>query len=189
MQEIDKLLNLVPEKYQWRRTTSKKFKKDVFDFFNKPTFKELNCLEIGCAHGHTTLILSKLFKKVYGINNISTEEAKQFCNNNNCENVEFFNQDVYVNGLPNIEADVIMIDAVHTYEAVKMDIHNSLKLKSNYKKHLIFDDTGIEPPVLKAVNDFCDNNILKIITKIGHKPGDFFHRELYSEEGLICIEL
>ena len=144
MNDIESLLKLVPEKFEWRNTTSKKFKYDVYNFFNKDEFKNLSCLEIGCAKGHTTLILSKLFKNVYGIN---------------------------------------------AYEAVTIDILNSLKLRSNNKKYLIFDDTGIEPPVLKAVNDMCHNNVLKIITTIGHKPGDFFHRELYSEEGLICVEL
>ena len=188
MSDIEQLLTLVPEKFEWRNTTSKKFKKDLFNFFNKPEFKTLNCLEIGCANGHTTLILSKMFKKVYGINNISTEKAKAFCNKNGSQNVEFFNQDVYIEGLPDIEADVIMIDAVHTYEAVIIDISNSLKLKSKNKKYLIFDDIGIEPPVLKAVKDYCDSDVLEIITTIGHKPGDFFHRELYNEEGLICKE-
>jgi SAM-dependent methyltransferase len=189
MNDIEILLNLVPEKFEWRNTTSKKFKRDVFNFFNKPEFKELNCLEIGCAKGHTTFILSKIFKKVYGINDISTESAKVFCNNNGSFNVEFFNQDVYAKGLPNVESDVIMIDAIHTYDAVKKDITNALKLKSKNKKYFIFDDTGVEPSVLKAVNSFCEKNILKIVTTIGCVPGDKFHRELYNEEGLICIEL
>lgn len=39
---IDELLNKVPEKYQWRNTTSKKFKYDVYNFFNKPEFKDLS---------------------------------------------------------------------------------------------------------------------------------------------------
>jgi len=186
---IEELLNKVPEKYQYRNTTSKKFKLDIYNFFNKPEFKELNCMEIGCARGHTTLILSKLFKQAYGINDVDTSDAQKFCNSNDSFNVEFFSQDVYTHGLPDLEVDVIMIDAVHTYEAVTIDILNSLKLRSNNKKYLIFDDTGIEPSVLKAVNDMCHNNVLKIITTIGHKPGDFFHRELYSEEGLICVEL
>ena len=189
MNDIESLLKLVPEKFEWRNTTSKKFKYDVYNFFNKDEFKNLSCLEIGCAKGHTTLILSKLFKNVYGINDLCTKDALNFCNENGSHNVKFFNRDVYTQGLPDLEADVIMIDAIHTYEAVTIDILNSLKLRSNNKKYLIFDDTGIEPPVLKAVNDMCHNNVLKIITTRGHKPGDFFHRELYSEEGLICVEL
>ena len=189
MNDIESLLKLVPEKFEWRNTTSKKFKKDVFNFFNKPEFKELNCLEIGCAKGHTTFIFSKLFNKVYGINHMCTNDAKNFCNDNGSFNVEFFNQNVYEKGLPDVEVDVIMIDEVHTYDAVKIDIENSLKLKSKNKKYLIFDDAGIEPSVLNAVQEFCERGILKIITPIGHVPGDYFHRDLYSEEGLICIEL
>jgi hypothetical protein len=186
---IDELLNKVPEKYQWRNTTSKKFKYDVYNFFNKPEFKDLSCLEIGCAKGHTTLILSKLFKKVYGINDICTKDALIFCNQNDSHNVEFFNRNVYTQGLPDIEVDVIMIDAIHTYSAVKTDIKNSLNLKSKNKKYIIFDDTGILPEVLTCVEDHCSSGLLKIVEKIGCVPGDTFHRPLYSHEGLICIEL
>lgn len=186
---IEELLNKVPEKYRYRNTTSKKFKLDIYNFFNKSEFKELSCMEIGCDKGHTTLILSKLFKQVYAINDTDTSDAQKFCNSNGSSNVEFFLQDVYKYGLPDVVVDVIMIDAVHTYEAVKMDIENSLKLRSNNKKYLIFDDTGICPDVLKIVKEKCDLNILQLITPIGCRPGDTFHRPLYSEEGLICIEL
>lgn len=189
MNNIDELLKLVPEKLEWKNTTSKKFKKDVYEFFNKPEFKELSCVEIGCARGHTTLILSNLFKKVYAINYDCTKEASKFCNDNGSFNIDFFNQDVYSKGLPDVEADVIMIDAVHTYNAVKIDITNSLKLKSKGKKHLIFDDTGIEPSLLKLVNEYCDKKILSIVKEIGRVPGDAFHRPIYSSEGVICVEL
>lgn len=186
---IEELLNKVPEKYQYRNTTSKKFKLDLYNFFNKSEFKELNCMEVGCAKGHTTFILSKLFKKVYAINDIDTSDAQKFCNSNESFNVEFFSQDVYKYGLPDAHVDVIMIDAVHTYDAVKIDIENSFKLRSNNKKYLIFDDTGICPDVLKIVKEKCEQNILQLITPIGCKPGDAFHRELYDYEGLICREV
>ena len=186
---IENLLNAVPEKYQYVKTTSKKFKLDLYNFFNKSEFKELSCMEIGCAKGHTTLILSKLFKQIYAINDIDTSDAQKFCNSNGSSNVEFFSQDVYKYGLPDAVVDVIMIDAVHTYGAVKMDIENSLKLRSENKKYIIFDDTGICPEVLNIVKEKCDLNILQLITPIGCKPGDAFHRELYDHEGLICREV
>ena len=159
---IENLLNAVPEKYQYVKTTSKKFKLDLYNFFNKSEFKELSCMEIGCARGHTTLILSKLFKQVYAINDIDTSDAQKFCNSNGSSNVEFFSQDVYKYGL---------------------------KLRSENKKYIIFDDTGICPEVLNIVKEKCDLNILQLITPIGCKPGDAFHRELYDHEGLICREV
>jgi hypothetical protein len=186
---IENLLNIVPEKYQYVKTTSKKFKLDLYNFFNKSEFKDLSCMEIGCARGHTTLILSKLFKQVYAINDLDTSDAQKFCHLNGSYNVEFFSQDVYKHGLPNRNVDVIMIDAVHTYDAVKTDIENSLKLKSENKKYLVFDDTGICPDVYQIVKEKCDQNILQIIATIGCKPGDTFHRELYENEGIICREL
>lgn len=189
MTDINFLLSLVPEKMQYRNTTSKKFKLNLYEFFNKPEFKSLNCMEIGCARGHTTFILTKLFNKVYGINDVDTSEAANFCNSNGSTNVEFFAQDVYRYGLPDVQADVILIDAVHTYKAVKTDIENSLKLRSLGKKYLIFDDTGILPEVLQIVKEKCDQNVLELITPIGCKPGDAFHRELYDYEGVICREV
>jgi protein-L-isoaspartate O-methyltransferase len=189
MNDIDTLLTLVPDKLEFKNTTSKKFKRDMFNFFNEEKFKNLACLEIGCAAGHTTLILSRLFKNVYAIDNKHSEIANQFCKKNGSNNIEFFNTDVYIDGLPDIEADVILIDAVHTYEAVKMDITNSLKLKSAGKKYFIFDDTGTAPQVLFAVREFCAKNIMRIVTSVGCVPGDNFHRPLYNYEGLICIEL
>lgn len=189
MTDLDTILNAVPEKIQYRNTTSKKFKSDVYNFFNKPEFKELNCMEIGCAKGHSTFLFSKLFKQVYAINNVTIQEAQAFCSSNGSHNIEYFTQDVYKYGLPDAEVDVIMIDAVHTYEAVKTDILNTLNLRSKGKKYIIFDDTGILPEVLQIVTEMCDKNVLELITPIGCKPGDPFHRALYSDEGLICKEV
>lgn len=189
MNEIDRILSLVPEKMQCTYTTSKKFKLDIYNFFDKPEFKDLNCLEIGCAKGHTTLLLSKLFNKVYGINEDSCESASKFCKSNGSQNVEFFVQDVYRMGLPNIEVDIIMIDAIHTYNHVYTDIKNSLKLKSKNKKYFIFDDTGLFPDVNKVVKDMCDQNILKFVKDIGASPTDPFHKPLNGYEGAICVEV
>ena len=188
MYNIEDLLEKVPEKIKYRATTSKKFKRDVFEFFDTDYFKDKSCLEIGCASGHTTFILSKLFKNVYGVDSSDTKEALKFCSDNGSNNVKFFKRDVYKNGLPTVEVDVILIDAEHTYKAVSLDIKNSLKLKSNSKKYFIFDDTGILPEVLRCVNDHCTKGILKIIKPIGCIPGDQFHRQLFSQEGLICVE-
>jgi len=189
MNELEHLLSLVPDKIQFKSTTSKKFKTDVYEYFNKPEFKEVNCLEIGCAHGHTTLLLSKLFANVYGINEDSCNIATQFCKSNGSLNTHFFVRDVYKYGLPDIESDVIMIDAIHTYGHVRTDIMNSLKLKSKNKKHFIFDDTGLFPEVHKVVKDMCDKNVLKFVKNIGCSPTDPFHKPLHDYEGIICTEV
>jgi SAM-dependent methyltransferase len=189
MNEIEHILSLVPTKLEYKSTTSKQFKLDVYEYFNKPEFKTLNCLEIGCAKGHTTLILSKLFNKVYGVNEDSCDIASEFCKSNGSLNAEFFVQDVYRFGFPNVEADIIMIDAIHTYEHVYTDIKNSLKLKSKNKKYFIFDDMGLFPEVNKVVKDMCDQNVLRFIKDIGVSPDGQFHKPLNRYEGAICVEI
>jgi hypothetical protein len=189
MNELENLLSLVPDKLEYTYTTSKKFKTDVYEYFNKPEFKTLNCLEIGCAKGHTTLFFSKLFNKVYGITLGSYKDAEDFCKSNGSLNTEFFSLDVYSQGLPKVNADIIMVDAIHTYDNVQKDIKNSLKLKSQGKKYFIFDDTGLVPEVNKIVKDMCDKNVLRFIKNIGCSPTDPFHKPLKDYEGIICVEV
>jgi hypothetical protein len=44
---IDKILENIPDKFEHRTTTSHRFKKDVFEFFNSPEFSDRVCVEIG----------------------------------------------------------------------------------------------------------------------------------------------
>ena len=56
---------------------------------------------------------------------------------------------------------------------------------------LFFDDYGLFPnSVMKCINEFVDNNTLKVIKKIGHKNDVIFpntaHKVLKDYEGIIC---
>ena len=186
---LDSILEMVPDKFSDITTTSKRFKSDVYDFFNLPEFSDKTCLEIGCKNGYTTLILTYLFKTVYGINYDTVESPRKFLESKGRENFELFAQDVYKLGLPVKSADVIFIDAVHTYQAVLIDIENSLKLTSKSKKYFIFDDIGLYPEVKSAVYECVNAGILKVEKKIGYGPfdGDFV-RLLSDHEGIICSE-
>ena len=186
---IDEILALVPDKFEHKTTTSKKFKRDVYSFFDKPEFKNKTGLEIGSNLGYTTFILSFLFKQVYGINEKEFDKADEFCKRNGRTNVKFFGQDVYKYGLPVDTADVIMVDALHTYDAVQMDVYNALKLKSDGKKYFIFDDVGAYPDIINSLNDLFDKNVIKPLIKIGHSDEETFTRKLYDWEGVICIEV
>ena len=186
---IDEILSLVPDKFEHKTTTSKKFKRDLFEFFDKPEFKDKIGLEIGSNLGYTTFILSFLFKQVYGINEKEFDKADAFCKRNSRTNVQFFGQDVYKYGLPIDSADVIMVDALHTYEAVQTDVYNSLKLNSTGKKYFIFDDVGAYPEIINSLNDLFDKGVIKPIKKIGHSDEEKFTRPLYDWEGVICIEV
>lgn len=186
---IDSILEMVPDKFSDITTTSKKFKSDVYEFFNTPDFSDKTCLEIGCKNGYTTLVLTYLFKMVYGINYDTIVSPNEFLVSKDRSNFKLFAQDVYKLGLPVHEADVIFVDAVHTYQAVVMDVENSLKLKSDGKKYFIFDDIGLYPEVRSAVYECVSAGVLKVEKKIGYGPfdGDFV-RLLSDHEGIICSE-
>ena len=64
---IDKLLEEIGEdKFQNNTTTSLKFKRDIWDFFQG--YQDKIAVELGTHKGQTTKILSYLFKKVYTVN-------------------------------------------------------------------------------------------------------------------------
>ena len=66
-EELKRVLDETPDKLEWKETTSLKFKQELIDFFGKD-FKDKDVLEVGCHVGHTSRILSYLFKKVYAMN-------------------------------------------------------------------------------------------------------------------------
>jgi hypothetical protein len=184
---IEKLLINIPDKFQHKTTTSHKFKKDLFEFFNKDEFKNKTCLEIGSNVGYTTRILSYLFKEVVGFNLENVELAQKF--NTDRPNVRFYAQDVYNTTLPLDYGDVFLIDAEHTYDAVINDTIRSLKFKSDDKKYFIYDDYGAFPEIKQAITDLIAYEKIKVVQYIGHPPASTFTRQLFDYEGLICIEV
>jgi len=75
------------------------------------------------------------------------------------------------------------------YNYIRNDIINSISYFD--KPLLIFDDYGLFPnSVMKCINEFVDNNTLKVIKKIGHKKDVIFpntaHKVLKDFEGIIC---
>jgi hypothetical protein len=88
------------------------------------------------------------------------------------ENVFVIKNDseTFINSLPNDYLDVIYIDADHSYQSVKSDLKSSFdKVKNN--GFICGHDYNFEqfPGVCKAVDEFCDEQNLKItyITKDG----------------------
>ena len=49
---IEEILINIPDKFQHKTTTSHKFKRELFEFFNKEEFKNKTCLEIVKYIGH-----------------------------------------------------------------------------------------------------------------------------------------
>ena len=185
---IDELLRDIPDKFEHSTTTSHKFKRDVFEFFDKPEFKQSVCLEIGSNRGHSTRILSYLFKEVVGFNYDNVEMAGEF--NKDLPNVRYYAQDVYNTPMPLDYGDVFFIDAQHTYFAVMDDTIRSLKFRSTnaLKKYFIYDDIGVFPELRQAMDDLIKNDYIEIVKPIGYGPSEKFTRPLYDYEGYICVQ-
>lgn len=183
---IDQILEKIPDKFQHSTTTSHKFKKELFEFFDKEEFKNKECVEWGSNLGYTTRILSYLFKQVYGFNKVEVDKAELF--NSDRPNVKYFAQDIYNTTIPICKADIFLIDAEHTYHAVVDDTIRSLGFESIGKKYFIYDDYGAYPEIKKAIDDLVEYNKIEIIKKIGYSQHENFTRPLFDYEGIICIE-
>lgn len=180
------ILKGLPDKTEDRNTTSLVFKRDIINAFSNPYFEDKHCLEIGCHHGHTTRVLSFLFKTVTATIVKTTLEP---CADR--DNVIEQNWDAYSpDGWP-IDGyyDVIFIDAIHTREHVLSDIKRALSLKSHGPKYIVFDDFWMEGPqrgIIEAINSSLIRPIMFIGQGIGWK---YFERTLPAPEGIICEEV
>tara|TARA_R110001592_G_scaffold342779_1_gene632814 strand:+ start:69 stop:659 length:591 start_codon:yes stop_codon:yes gene_type:complete len=189
---IDQLLEEIGEdKTQNMTTTSLKFKRDVWEFFQG--FEDKTAVEFGTHKGQTTKILSHLFKKVYTVNNQDNAEAKRL--NEDIQNIEYIsNFDLYLdNPLPITNIDVFLIDAGHKYNHVISDINRAVSMECNKECYIIFDDYGLKchsEHVKRAVDQAINQNILTKVKGIGHSKGYSFKQEdpeytLEASEGLI----
>jgi len=168
-------------------TCSEKMRYDIYDFFkDKSHFK---IAELGSHKGYTTKILSNIFSYVYSVDNSLNciNFNKNF--NKNSRNIEYVNLDIYKNSwevLPN-NIEVTFIDALHTYEACKSDIINSIKRFKNLK-YIVFDDYGVWKGVRKAVDEMIQNGTLVFEKFIGINdvpgPKNIIFKNV--NEGIIC---
>jgi hypothetical protein len=147
-------------------TCSDKMRFDIYDFFkDKPHFK---IAEIGSHKGYSTKVLSKIFSKVYAVDNSIewTNFSKNF--NKDIKNIEYVMLDIYKDSweiLPD-DIEVSFIDAGHRYEHCKSDIFNSIKQFKNLK-YIIFDDYGVWNGVKQIIDELLNNKILKFEKFIG----------------------
>lgn len=188
---IEELLKQIKEdKTDNMSTTSFKFKRDVWNFFQNCQDKV--AVEFGTHKGQTTRILSFLFKKVYTINNNDNLMAKEL--NQDRDNIIYLNFDLYSNQpLPiNDEISMFLIDAGHDYKHVISDINLAFSLSCAPECYIVFDDYGLtqyEHHVYKAVNQAMDMGVLTLVNGIGHESGFNFggtpSRILHTHEGVI----
>ena len=182
------LLRGLPDKTESKTTTSLKFKGDFYDYF-KGKSEDLSILEIGSSLGHSTKMLSSLFKRVIAVDNLEYRHQESKKLNPNDDNVEYIVMDVYSQTWSFKNIDAVFIDCVHDYPHVKSDINNSLKLLQS-SGYLIFDDYGLFPEIKKAVDEYIVDGKLKIVEKIGHYKNAYYpttqNKVLRDREGVIC---
>ena len=186
-------LNTVPDKYQWKTTTSKLFKVNLLQFLFG--MNKMKWIELGAAQGHTTMILSSVAESVVAIDfdNTNCEKIEEL----KISNVEAKSFDLYDSDfkayMKENKFDAALIDAVHDEEHVNIDINNC---RSAGVDLFVFDDYGGFAGVRLAVDNFIssleNNNIQHRITHVGLFPGGEFkntsYKVLQNWEGII-VEL
>ena len=111
------IINNLPDKTEYKNTTSHKFKKDLIDFCKDKNLD--NVLEIGANHGHTTNVLSHLANKVYALDYLleNVNFIKEV--NKDRDNIVIIQGDAYSDLTYkniNCKFDLVFIDCVHTYK-------------------------------------------------------------------------
>ena len=180
------LLNKMENKAENKSTTSRKFKEDILRIFGEG-YKDKTILELGCHQGNTTRVYSECFKKVIAVERdvINFEKTKENCND--VDNVEFINADVYSQEFTIPNADVVHVDAGHSYEQVIYDIDRIKKTLSN--PIFIFDDYGHEGRTVRdAINTKLSDGTIKLVTHIGEDKGFLAanNKKFVGREGVVC---
>ena len=168
-------------------TCSDKMRYDIYDFFKEKT--NFKIAEIGSHKGYSTKILSKIFSKVYAVDNSIkwTNFNKNF--NKNVTNIEYVMLNIYKDSweiLPQ-DIEVSFIDADHSYNGCKSDIYNSIKQFKNLQ-YIIFDDYGVWSGVKQIIDELIENKILIFEKFIGINdvPGPNGIIVKNVNEGVIC---
>ena len=168
--KFDKILDTMPHKDTAKYTTSRKFKKDILEFFSDDKYKDLTMIELGSCQGNSTFVYSNVFKKVYGVelDSWNIEQAKKKCKNR--DNVEFIQKDIYKEEWDFPQADVVMIDAGHTYQHLIHDIEKTMAYFNS--PIVIIDDYGNpKTDIRKAIDEMVGNGVIKLSELVGEKDG------------------
>jgi len=168
-------------------TCSEKMRYDIYDFFKDKTHFKI--AEIGSHKGYSTRVLSKIFSKVYAVDNSIewTNFSKEF--NKDIPNIEYVMLNIYTDSwdiLPD-DIEVTFIDADHSYQGCKSDIMNSINRLKNLQ-YIILDDYGVWDGVKQIVDELIENKTFKFERFIGITdvpgPNNIVFKNV--NEGIIC---
>lgn len=163
-----KVVDQVKHKNKFKNATSRKFKKDLIDFFSKEKYS--SCVELGCCQGDTSAVLSTVIDSVigYDYNPDNIEQATKLCKT--YPNLKFELKDC-INGDWDFKTpDVLFFDHVHGIGEVESGLQKVKQLYPN--TIIIMDDYGHNMNTVKPVVDklIADNQI-EVLSYIGEQPG------------------
>jgi len=180
---IEEVLNLVKHKDTYKNATSKKFKRDLYDYFKETPLK--NVIEFGCCKGDTTKVLSLISEKIYAsdLDSANIEDAKNKCIGS--YNVSFEIKDVNTEwNYPN--PDLIYLDALHDYNGISQGLN---RIKTQYPNTtIVMDDYGhIMNTVKPIIDNLIQKNEIEVLKWIGEDKGYVaVHNKVFTDkEGLI----
>ena len=185
----------IPDKKQVFATTSHRFKIDLYDFFKD--FNDKILVEFGTSRGYTSGFCSKFFKAVHTINAKNNDDSIQYLKQfkNVTPHVIHIGRSTNWHGrLTEIEkGDVYIIDAEHSYGAVRRDTR-VVKQLGNKAAFVVYDDYGTYPDIKKAVDDMIAADEIRLVKYIGEEEGwkygdgggAGYRRTLTDREGVIC---
>ena len=187
--KVRSILNGLPDKSESKTTTSKKFKADFINYFSDDKYKSMSILEVGSSLGHSTKMLSHLFREVTALDNLYErhEQSKQL--NSDRHNIHYVVMDVYTQSWEQFgKMDAVFIDCVHDYAHIKSDIENALKFGKG--TIIAFNDYGLFPDLKQCIDEYVNMGKLKVLKKIGQLKGTFYpttqNKVLKDYEGIIC---
>tara|TARA_Y100000034_G_scaffold111816_1_gene145243 strand:+ start:75 stop:728 length:654 start_codon:yes stop_codon:yes gene_type:complete len=197
-------------KREFTGTISRKMKRDIVDFFSFDKAKTFDCLELGFWRGHTTYILSHLFKTVTAVDiNDGSKIIPEALERDNTEFI--YPMDIYDSNPDNVwrklkteetypEFNIFFIDCVHDAPHVQQDVNRCLSIADLSKPvYFIIDDYGTT--VDNNTEDTWNGSIkqyiralvirtsnFKVVSYIGEDVGFEYSKErnpLRDREGVI----
>lgn len=180
---LNNLIQNVQHKNVQKSTTTQKFKEDLWNILFDTPFKG-DAIEIGCGHGHTTVILADICFRRNKILHIVDKNEKMLQDTANVcaralpfEDLSFIKYhliDVYQEKIADHGIDNIgcaFIDCLHTGEGVHSDIFNVLKV-SVQNPMIFLHDFGLIPKGLSgaSISEYItDSDIYSIVNYLGEK--------------------
>ena len=196
---IDSIIESSPNKEDDNNTTSRKMKKDLYNFLSDNLdCKNMKVLELGTSHGYTTRVLASLFGDVVTYDKNKSNIVRSKLLNFDFKNIKHEELDIYMCDWPDQDFDVLFVDCMHQIGMVIQDILKLFKYTIGKETYVIFDDYGLnwgpnKNHVKGAVDFFVERGYLEVIEKIGHEKGTNLQGEddtiLGDSEGIICKSL